>query len=40
MIDPKKHVALYLGTNVFGFVYGYHFIHPTIRNVVYEALGI
>lgn len=40
MIDPKKRVALYFGTNVFGFVYGYHFVHPTLRNLAYEALEI
>ena len=40
MIDPVKHVALYFGANVFGNVYGYNFIHPHIRNLVYEALEI
>ena len=38
MIDTKNHVALYLGTNLFGFVYGYNFVHPYLRNLVYEAL--
>lgn len=38
MIDTKKQVALYLGCNVFGFVYGYNFVHPYLRNMVYEAL--
>ena len=38
MIDAKNHVAMYFGTNIFGFVYGYHFIHPTLRHMVYEAL--
>ena len=38
MIDPVKHVALYFGANVFSSVYGYNFIHPYLRNLVYEAL--
>ena len=38
MIDSKKHVALYFGTNIFNFTYGYNFIHPTLRNLVYEAI--
>lgn len=40
MVDPKKHVALYFGTNVFNCVYGYNFIHPHLRNLAYEALEI
>lgn len=38
MIDPEKHIALYFGTNTFNFTYGYNFIHPTLRNLVYEAI--
>ena len=38
MIDPVNHVALYFGANTFGNVYGYNFIHPHLRNMVYEAL--
>ena len=40
MVDPEKKVALYFGTNVFNCVYGYNFIHPHLRNLVYEALEI
>lgn len=40
MIDPKKRVALYFGANVFNGIYGYNFIHPYLRNLVYEALEI
>lgn len=38
MIDPTNRIALYFGTHVFGCQYAYHMIHPTIRNMVYEAL--
>jgi len=38
MADPIKNVALYFGINVFGFVYGYNFVHPHLRNLVYEAI--
>ena len=38
MIDPFNRVAMYFGTNIFGFVYVYNFIHPTLRNMLYEAL--
>lgn len=38
MIDTKNHIAMYFATNIFDFIYGYNFIHPTLRNMVYEAL--
>ena len=38
MIDPINHIALYFGTHVFGCNYAYHYIHPTLRNLVYEGL--
>ena len=40
MVDPVNRVALYFGTNVFNSVYGYNFIHPHLRNLVYEALEL
>ena len=39
MIDRKNQIALYFGTHVFNCNYAYNVIHPTIRNLVYEALG-
>lgn len=39
MIDPENRVALYFGTHVRGYQYAYHVVHPTIRNLVYEALS-
>ena len=38
MVDPINKVALYFGFNLFSLVYGYNFLHPYIRNMVYEAL--
>ena len=38
MIDIENGVALYFGTSVFSARYVYNVIHPTIRNLVYEAL--
>ena len=38
MIDPTSRIALYFGTHVFGCNYAYHSVHPTVRNLVYEAL--
>ena len=40
MVDAKNGIALYFGTNIFNLVYGYNFIHPTLRNLVYEAIGM
>ena len=40
MIDPVNRVALYFGANVFSNVYGYNFVHPHLRNLVYEALEV
>ena len=39
MVDPIQHVAIYLGTHIHNCAYMYHVCHPTIRNLVYEALG-
>ena len=38
LIDPINHVAIYFGTQVLGFQYGYLVIHPVLRNLVYECL--
>lgn len=39
MIDAQNRVALYFGTHLFGCSYGYHMVHPTIRNLVYEGIN-
>jgi CubicO group peptidase (beta-lactamase class C family) len=38
MVDTQNRVALYFGTSIFRFTYGYNFLHPTLRNLVYQAL--
>ena len=40
LIDPKNEISLFFGTHVFGCDYVYHSVHPTIRDMVYEALDI
>ncbi len=40
LIDPEKQVAIYFGTEVRGAHFGYHTLHPLIRNFTYEALGL
>ena len=39
MIDPENRVALYFGIHIHGYRYGYHVIHPTLRDLVYEGLA-
>ena len=38
LVDPKKQVALYYGTHVKGCLYAYHLIHPTVRDLAFEAI--
>jgi CubicO group peptidase (beta-lactamase class C family) len=38
MIDPEKNIAMYFGTHIFGFGYGYNVLHPMLRNLVIEAI--
>ncbi len=38
MIDAENQIALYFGTHMMGCNYGYHVIHPTLRNLTYECL--
>lgn len=40
MVDPTNRLALYFGNHIHSCDYGYRVIHPTIRNLVYEGLGI
>ncbi len=39
LIDPVNRVSLMLGTNVRHFIYGYHVLHPRLRDLVYECLA-
>ena len=38
MIDPVNHVAAFYAMHVRNFVYSYDVIHPTLRNLIYQAL--
>jgi CubicO group peptidase (beta-lactamase class C family) len=40
LADPKKEVALYFAMHVMGCNYSYHYVQPTVRNLIYDALGI
>lgn len=40
MIDRKNRLALYFAMHVRGCSYAYHVLHPLIRNLVYEGLGL
>ncbi len=39
LIDPKNRVSAYFGTQVRGCGYGYDVVHPTVRDMIYEALN-
>jgi len=39
LIDPAERVSVMLGMNVRQFAYGYHVIHPKLRDLVYECLS-
>ncbi|MBR2018886.1 MAG: beta-lactamase family protein [Clostridia bacterium] len=38
LIDPEKQVALYFATHVKGAQFVYHMVHPTLRDLTYEAI--
>ncbi len=40
MIDTTNKVAMFFGKQVRGCAYGHHKIDPTVRNLVYEGLGL
>lgn len=39
LIDPINHISIFYAQHVLGFPEVYHTIHPTIRDLAYEALG-
>lgn len=39
LIDPVNRLSVMLGLNVRGYTYGYHMLHPHIRNLVYTCLN-
>lgn len=40
MVDTDNRVALFLACHVLGCNYAYHVLHPWMRNLVYEGLGL
>ncbi|MBE6555326.1 MAG: beta-lactamase family protein [Ruminococcaceae bacterium] len=38
LIDPQNRLSVMLGLNVRQYTYGYHMLHPHIRNLVYGAV--
>ena len=40
LADPEKEVALFFATHVHHCNYAYHLLHPVIRDMTYEALGL
>ena len=38
LIDTKNRVALFFGAHVRAYDYGYHYVHPKLRNLLYECL--
>ena len=38
LVDPVKQVAIYFGTHIKGCQYAYHLVHPTVRDMVFEAI--
>ncbi len=39
LIDPFNHISIYYGQQVLGMIKSYAEIHPTLRDLVYEALS-
>ena len=40
MIDPHHHLSAFYGMHVRNYGYSYDVIHPTLRSLIYEGLGI
>ena len=39
LIDPVNRVSVMLGMNIRSYIYGYHVIHPRLRDIVYTCLA-
>ena len=39
LVDPINHISIFYAQHVLGFLPVYQTIHPTIRDLAYEALG-
>jgi len=40
LCDPTNHVAFFFSTGLRGFEFGYHLVHPMLRELAYESMGI
>lgn len=40
LVDPVNRVSLFFATEVLGCNYAYHYIHPLLRDLAYEGLGL
>lgn len=40
LVDPANEVAIYFGLHVWSCQYAYHHIHPRLRDMTYDALGL
>ncbi len=40
LIDTKNRIAVLFAAHVMGYEYGYHSVHPMLRNIVYECLEL
>lgn len=40
LIDTKNRVAVFFGAHVRNYEYGYHYVHPKLRNIIYECLEL
>ena len=40
LIDTKNRVAVLFGAHVRRYDYGYHYVHPKLRNIIYECLEL
>ena len=40
LVDPTNEVAIYFGLHVFSCQFVYHHVHPRLRDMTYEALGL
>ena len=38
MIDPHRHISAFYAMHVRNFAYAYDVIHPTLRDLIYEAM--
>ena len=40
LIDPVNHVSIFYAHEILGMMEAYSEIHPTIRDLTYEAMGL